>query len=104
MSRIAVSRKAPGSNTDYRHVTLVVFPADARYRWPGSRRIVTTRPDTFCAFEVTDLPSGEYLVATAHGPVRPARDDIGFVEDLAAGATLVSLRIGEPSELVVRVR
>ena len=85
-------------------VTLVVFPADARYRWPGSRRIVTTRPDTSGAFEVTDLPSGDYLVAAAGGPIRPAPDDIGFVEDLAAGATPVSLSVGEPSELVVRVR
>ena len=42
---------------------VVAFPAD-RGRWRSpSRRIVSTRPATSGAFELQDLPPGEYRLA-----------------------------------------
>jgi hypothetical protein len=45
-------------------VAVVVFPRDSRYWLRGSRRIVTTRPDTSGGYEFQGLPGGEYLLAS----------------------------------------
>jgi hypothetical protein len=93
-------------------VTLVAFPADARYRWPGSRRIQTTRPDTTGAFAFVGLPAGEYLVASVPARVPAALRDMRYLTELAAeatpatvvvdGATSVLVRVGDPGSAGTR--
>lgn len=67
-------------------VAVVIFPRDNRYWIRGTRRIVTTRPDTSGAYEVRGLPGGEYLVATV--AERPPEDlsDAQWLNGLVSAA------------------
>ena len=85
-------------------VTVVVFPSDSRYWWRGTRRIRTTRPDTSGAYEIGDLPAGDYLVATV--PQRSPADwsDPDVLARLSP--TAAPVRIGDigPHVLDLKIR
>ena len=74
---------------------VVAFPADrAAWRWP-SRRIISTRPATSGAFELPDLPPGEYRLAVLTDLDAADLGDAAFLETLAGAAVTVVLGEGE---------
>lgn len=83
--------------------TLIVYPADARYRVQQSRRIRTTRPATDGRFSFTDLPAGEYRLAPVLDPEPGSWFDPAFLQELDAAALHVSIAEGEKKEQNLRV-
>ena len=74
---------------------VVAFPADrAAWRSP-SRRIISTRPATSGAFELTDLPPGEYRVAVLTDLDAADLGDPAFLETLTGAAVTIVLGEGE---------
>lgn len=83
----AAGRPAP----DY---FIVVFPADRSQRMPGSRRILSTRPDNSGRFTVRGLPPGEYLLAALTDVDSEDLNTPSFFEQLVGPAVRVSLAEG----------
>ena len=82
---------------------VVAFPADrAQWRWP-SRRVVSTRPATNGAFELTDLAPGEYRLAVLTDLEPSDLGDASFLETLAAAAVTVVLGEGERKTQHLRI-
>jgi Carboxypeptidase regulatory-like domain len=86
--------------TDY---TLVLYPADQRYRVPYSRRIFTTRPATDGRFTFRNVPAGEYRLAPVLDPEPGAWSDPEFLEQLDGRAIVVPIAEGEKKEQSIRV-
>ncbi|HET7218950.1 MAG TPA: carboxypeptidase regulatory-like domain-containing protein, partial [Vicinamibacterales bacterium] len=74
--------------------TLIVYPADSRYRLPQSRRILTTRPATDGRFTFRNLPPGEYRLAPVLDPEPGSWFDPAFLQQLDANALRVSIAEG----------
>jgi hypothetical protein len=73
---------------------VVAFPADRRL-WPAARRIRSVRPASNGTFTISDLPSGEYMIA-ALTDVEPADlTDAAFFEQLVPAAIKITLAEGE---------
>ena len=83
--------------------TIVVYPADARYRIPQSRRIQTTRPATDGRFTFRNLPAGEYCLAPVLDPEPGSWFDPAFLQQLDASALRLSVAEGEKIEQNLRV-
>jgi protocatechuate 3,4-dioxygenase beta subunit len=76
-------------------LSLLVFPADARYWLTVSRRIQLVRPATDGFFDVADLPAGEYRMV-AFGEAEPDDPtDPRFLEPLLRTAIPLTLAPGE---------
>ena len=83
--------------------SLVAFPADARYRTAGSRRIQSTRPATDGRFTFRNLPPGDYLLAPV-GDFEPGSlSDPEYLQGLEASALRVTLQPGEKQTQDVRL-
>ena len=76
----AVGRPAAG-------IRLVVVPADARYHWPGSRRLSETFTGGDGAYVVRELPPGDYLIG------RPPVARLGADMLLEPGALIPAARV-----------
>jgi Carboxypeptidase regulatory-like domain len=73
---------------------IIVFPADPRDRFAGSRRIAVARPATDGTFRLIGLPAGDYR-ASAVVDLDPADlDDPAFFEQLLPGALTITLSDG----------
>jgi hypothetical protein len=82
--------------------TIVAAAADPRYWTPGSRRIVTTRPDTSGRYTFRNLPPGDYLLA-ALTELEPGRQfDQELLRTLAGSSMRVTL--GEGTKLTQSLR
>jgi len=86
-----------------RRATVVILPADASRRYPGSRRIRTVRPDTTGRFAVA-LPAGSYLIALVDEPMPETIRDMRFLEELVPLATPVTVLPDATTTVVVRGR
>jgi len=86
--------------TDY---TLILYPADARYRSPQSRRILSTRPATDGRFTFRTLPAGDYRLAPVLEPEPGVWFDPAYLQELDNGAIQVSIAEGEKKEQNLRV-
>lgn len=78
--------------TDY---FVIVVPADSRYWIPGSRRIVSARPDVSGQFHFRGLPAGSYRIAATTDLVQHDLQDAGVLSQIAEHATPVSLGTAE---------
>lgn len=88
----SLSDNAGNPATDY---TVIIFPAEAQYWLPQSRRIVAARPGTDGKFVGRNLPAGEYLIA-AVTDVEPGEwFDPAFLAQLRAAAARVTLNPGD---------
>jgi hypothetical protein len=83
--------------------TLVIYPADMRYRQPQSRRILTTRPATDGRFTFRNLPPGEYRIAPVLDPEPGSWFDPAFLQQLDGSALRLSIGEGEKKEQNLRV-
>lgn len=83
--------------------TLVLYPADGRYRLPQSRRILTTRPATDGRYAFRNVPPGEYRLAPVLDPEPGSWFDPAFLQQLDGSALRVSIAEGEKKEQNLRV-
>jgi protocatechuate 3,4-dioxygenase beta subunit len=83
--------------------TLIIYPADARYRQPQSRRIASTRPSTDGRFTFRNLPAGEYRLAPVLDPEPGSWYDAAFLQQLDTAAVRVTIAEGEKKEQNLRV-
>ena len=74
--------------------TIVVFPADRNY-WSVTRRIRTARPGQDGRYTLNDLPVGDYRVAAVFDLSPGETSDPSFLETLAGGSVLLTIRPGE---------
>ena len=86
-----ITDAAGGPASEY---TIVAAAADPRFWIPGSRRIVSTRPDTSGRYVFRSLPPGDYFLA-ALTDLEPGRQfDPELLRTLAAGSVRVTLAEG----------
>lgn len=91
---------AGGPATEY---FLVAFAADkAMWRAP-SRRVRSTRPATSGAFEVADLPPGQYYLAALKDLDAADLEDPAFLETLIPAAALVTVAEGQRTTQDLRI-
>jgi hypothetical protein len=83
--------------------TLVIYPSDARYRVPQSRRIASARPSTDGRFTFRNLPAGEYRLAPVLDPEPGSWYDPSFLQQLDNAAVRINLADGEKKEQNLRV-
>ncbi len=74
--------------------TIVAAAADRRYWLPGSRRIVTARPDLNGRYMLNGLPAGDYLVAAVTELETGQQFDPEFLDGLAKAAVRVTIARG----------
>ena len=74
---------------------IVVFSRDRAHWLPGSRRVLSTRPNTDGRYVFRDLPAGEYLLAALTDVELSDLSDTSFLERLIQGAAPVRLGDGE---------
>jgi hypothetical protein len=82
---------------------ILAVAADSRFWTPGSRRIVTTRPDTSGRYSFRSLPPGEYLLAAVTDLEPGGEYDPEFLKTLAGASVHVSLIEGGKSTQDIRV-
>ena len=83
--------------------TLVLYPADARYRLPQSRRILTTRPATDGRYVFRNVPPGEYRLVAVLDPEPGSWFDPAFLQQLEGSALRIPIAEGEKKEQNLRV-
>lgn len=83
--------------------TLIIYPAETRFRTPQSRRIQASRPATDGRFTFRNLPPGEYRLVPVLDPEPGAWFDPGYLEQLDNGAVRVEIDAGEKKEQNLRV-
>jgi protocatechuate 3,4-dioxygenase beta subunit len=83
--------------------SLIIFPADARYRTPQSRRILSTRPATDGRYTFRNLPAGEYRIAPVLDPEPGSWFDPAFLQELENTSMRISIAEGEKNEQNLRV-
>jgi len=83
--------------------TIVVFPADRRL-WNAARRMRNGRPATDGAFEFTDLPAGEYLLAALTDVDASGWRNPAFLEGLVSASVRVAIRPGETTRQDLAVK
>jgi len=93
------ARDSPGQPA--RMVRLLVYPADRRYRIPGSRRIRMARSGADGEYSFDDLPPGEYRLASL--PERTPATLERLLAELDAEAVPVVLGEGERKVQDLRV-
>jgi protocatechuate 3,4-dioxygenase beta subunit len=83
--------------------TIVLFPADERFRTPDSRRIRTARPGTDGRFMFGVVPPGDYKLAPVVDVEPGSWYDPTFLEQLDITALRVSIADGEQKIQNMRV-
>lgn len=96
---IVDDRGAPASEH-----SLILFPSDARYWTPMSRRIRLTRPDQDGTFTYRAVPPGDYRVAAVLDYDQGEWNTPEFLRQLAWASTRVSIAEGEKKSVSLRVR
>jgi hypothetical protein len=89
-----------GPATDY---FLVAFTADKTLWRAPSRRVRSTRPATSGAFEVADLPPGQYYLAALKDLEAADLEDPAFLETLIPAAALVTVTEGQKTIQDLRI-
>ena len=83
---------------------VVVFAADKKAWFHGSRRVAGVRPATDGRYVVRNLPPGEYLVTAALNLEPNEWFDPEVLEGLAPGAIRIQLRENEVRDQMIRQR
>ena len=83
--------------------TLIVFPADPRYRTAQSRRITSTRPATDGRYTFRGLPAGDYRIAPVLDPEPGSWFDPAFLDELEKTSLRFTLDEGEQKQQNLRV-
>jgi len=87
-----------------RDYTAIVFARDEqRWTMPGSRWILTARPDQDGRFRVPALPAGDYYAAAVDSVESGQWTDPEFLQALRSRATMFSVNDGESKAINVRI-
>lgn len=95
----AIMTSAGGPGTDY---FVIAMPADRAYWMPGSRRIVSTRPDGGGRYQFRGLPPGEYRIALTTDLVPADLRDTAALERLFAQSVAITIGVAEKKTLDLR--
>ena len=76
-------------------LTLVVFSADQRHWYAGSRRVRQALPDARGDYRVAGLPPGDYRLAAISGGLDLPNGLVAGLTELSTGAIRFSLALGE---------
>ena len=87
-----VTTQSGAPESDY---FVIAMPADRAYWLPGSRRIVSTRPDANGRYVFRGLPAGEYRIAVTTDLVPRDLQEVSTLEQLAAVSVPTTLALGE---------
>jgi hypothetical protein len=71
--------------------TVIVVSTDARFWFPGSRRVAITEPSPDGRYAFSGLPAGEYRVAAVAGFDPARRFDPLFLQQLAATSVTITI-------------
>lgn len=82
---------------------VVAFPSDRSLWRSPSRRIISTRPATNGAFELRDLPPGDYRLAVLTDLEPSDLEDASFLETLVGASVSVSIGEGERKTQNLRI-
>lgn len=91
---------ASGPATDY---FLVAFTSERTLWRPPSRRVRSVRPATSGAFDLTDLPPGQYYLAALKDLDAADLEDPAFLESLIPAAALVTVEEGKRTVQDLRI-
>jgi len=86
--------------TDY---FVVIVPKEREYWLPGSRRIVSTRPDLDGRYVLRGLPAGNYQIAVTTEFDTDDLREMSALEKLVAASVPVTLGAGEQKTFDIRV-
>jgi 5-hydroxyisourate hydrolase-like protein (transthyretin family) len=81
--------------------TLILYPAEERFWIPQSRRIRSTRPGTDGRFTFASLPPGDYRLVAIVDVEPGAWFDPGFLQQVDAAATQVTIADGEKKVIAI---
>jgi protocatechuate 3,4-dioxygenase beta subunit len=90
---------AGAEETDY---FVIAMPADRAYWQPGSRRIVSTRPDGKGRYVFRGLPAGEYRIAVTTDLVPRDLQEVTVIESLLPQSLPVTIATGERKTLNIK--
>jgi protocatechuate 3,4-dioxygenase beta subunit len=82
---------------------VVVFSKDLSYWKPGSRRIAMARPNSSGAFNVRNLPPGEYLIAALTDVEDGEWFDKDFLSQLVPAARTFTIETGQVAREDLRI-
>jgi hypothetical protein len=84
---------------------IVVFSADKKHWWSGSRRMRLVRPEAKGLYRLRSLPAGTYVVTTIRDAVGLGQNDLlARLPALAATGVRVTLAEGERKVQDLRVK
>ena len=83
--------------------TVVVFSRDEQRWTPGTRYIMTARPDQDGKFKVSSAPPGDYLAAALEYIEPGQSGDPDFLKQIRDRATAFSLGDGEAKALTLKL-
>ncbi|HQX82392.1 MAG TPA: carboxypeptidase-like regulatory domain-containing protein [Vicinamibacterales bacterium] len=95
----ALTTQSGAPETDY---FVIAIPANRDYWMPGSRRIVSTRPDAKGRYVFRGLPGGEYRIAVTTDLVARDLQEMNVIAQLAAQSIPATIAFGE--RRVVNIR
>lgn len=84
--------------------TLVLASTESRYWFPGSRRIVMTRPGPDGQYTFRGLPPGQYFLAAVIDPEQGIQYDPEFLKEIAGAAITITINEGAKTTQDVRVK
>jgi hypothetical protein len=84
-------------------VFVIVFPSDRALWRAGSRRMMSTRPGSDGRYSFTDLPAGNYLLATLADVDADEWHTASVLEPLAAAAVSVRITDGRKTSQDLRI-
>jgi hypothetical protein len=76
-------------------VTVIVFPSDDRLWFAQSRRIVTSRTDAAGAYQLSAVPSGEYLIVAVEDVDQGEWFDPSYLDQIRSRAVKVRIEEGD---------
>jgi hypothetical protein len=83
--------------------TVLVFPVERTYWRAGARRIRTARPGSDGAFNIMDLPGGEYLLAALTDVDPSDLRDARFLEQIVGAAVKITVVDGQTTRQELRI-
>lgn len=89
----------PAANYD-----VVLFPADKSLWYPGSLRVLTTRPGADGLFTFRDLLAGEYRLAALTDVEDDELRSTAFLESLIASSVTLTVKEGATTRQDIRIR
>ena len=96
--RAALSGVVRGDRGAVNDAVVIAFSANPAHWRPNSRRVRAARPGTDGRYEISDLPSGDYLLVAVRQTIPDAWHEAAFLEQLVARAIRIVDRRGRTQD------